>query len=185
MIEINKEFGFYGTIKNSFDEESTNNIWDVMVKRLVGLYPEKTEDEIIEFLNSKAGRHLADQMLDGPEPKTLGVVMIKIAMLHKLKLAEFWSLHTGDALTQPFIDKRLLYKAAIHYEMRKPKVQDLIRKIIGCENNTVYATPGIWLNSEHTSVRELETMWGYIQERLTKRNKHGNEGNTAEKTETC
>jgi hypothetical protein len=174
MTDINKEYGFYGTVKNSFDEQSTNNIWDVIVKRLIELYPEKTEENILEFLNGKAGRHLADTLLDVPEPRMLGLVMMKIAMLHRLKLAEFWNFHTGETITQQPIDKRLLYKAAIHYEMRKPNVQELIRKIIGCENNTVYDTPGKWINSEYTTIKELESMWGYIQERLNKRHKHGN-----------
>ena len=174
MTDINKEYGFYGTVKNSFDEQSTNNIWDVIVKRLLELYPEKTEENILEFLNGKAGRHLADTLLDVPEPRMLGLVMMKIAMLHRLKLADFWNFHTGETITQQPIDKRLLYKAAIHYEMRKPNVQELIRKIIGCENNTVYDTPGKWINSEYTTIKELESMWGYIQERLNKRHKHGN-----------
>ena len=117
---------------------------------------------------------MADTLLDVPEPRMLGLVMMKIAMLHRLKLAEFWNFHTGETITQQPIDKRLLYKAAIHYEMRKPNVQELIRKVIGCENNTVYDTPGKWINSEYTTIRELESMWGYIQERLNKRHKHGN-----------
>ncbi|MBR4507025.1 MAG: hypothetical protein IKP24_00650 [Alphaproteobacteria bacterium] len=175
MVDINKEHGFYGTVKCSFDEQATKNIWDVMVKRLVELYPEKTENDILDFLNGRAGRHLADRLLDVPEPGMLGLVLMKIAMLHKLKLAEFWDFHTDNTVKQQPIDKRLLYKAAIHYEMRKPNVQELIRKIIGCDNNTVYDTPGKWINSEYTTIKELETMWGYIQERLTKRHKHGND----------
>lgn len=175
MVDINKEHGFYGTVKSSFDEQATKNIWDVMVKRLVELYPEKTENDILDFLNGRAGRHLADRLLDVPEPGMLGLVLMKIAMLHKLKLAEFWDFHTDNTVKQQPIDKRLLYKAAIHYEMRKPNVQELIRKIIGCDNNTVYDTPGKWINSEYTTIKELETMWGYIQERLTKRHKHGND----------
>ena len=52
MSEINKQFGFYGTINNRFDEDSTKRIWDVTVKKLVEMYRNKTEDEIIDFLNS-------------------------------------------------------------------------------------------------------------------------------------
>lgn len=185
MKDINTQFGFYGTIKTVFDDMATKNIWDVMVKRLVGLYPEKTENEIIELLNSKAGRHLADTILDIPEPKSIGMAMIRVAMMHRLKLLDFWNYYTGEELKQEPIDKNLLYKAAIHYEMRKPKVQKLIREVIGCDKDTIYDTPGKWINSEYTTVKELETMWGFIQERITKRKKHGYDKDIRKETGSC
>lgn len=185
MAEINKKFGFYGTIRNQFDEDSTKRIFDVTVKKLTEMYPNKTQDEIIEFLNAKAGRHFADELLDEPtNVLTMGYIMIKIALLNKLKMAPWWSYYY-DVRPIAVIDRVPLYKAAIKHEMRKKNIRDLVSVTVGCGVGNVYETPEIWLESDHTTVKELIIMWGYIQERLTKRNKHGNEGNSAEKTETC
>ena len=86
MVEINKKFGFYGTINNSFNAIDTQKIWDVVTQKLEEIYPNKTEDEIFEFLNAKTGRHFADELLDAPEEIPINVLMMKIAMLNKLKM---------------------------------------------------------------------------------------------------
>jgi len=168
MSEINKQFGFYGTINNQFDEDSTKRIWDVTVKKLVEMYRNKTEDEIIDFLNSTTGRHFADELLDEPEDVlTMGYIMVKIAMLNKLKLAPWWAYH-NDIKPTAVIDRIPLYKAAIKYEMRKKKIRELVASCVGCGAGQVWETPEMWLESENTTANELVIMWGYIQEKLNK-----------------
>ena len=176
MVEINKKFGFYGTIKNQFDTDSTKRIWDVTVKKLTEMYPNKTQDEIIEFLNARTGRHFADELLSEPQDITMGVVMIKIAMLNKLKMAPWWSYHY-DIKPVAVVDRLILFKAAIKYEMRKKSIRDLIASTVGCGAGQVYETPEIWLESEYTTVKELIIMWNYIQEKLTKGTQHGHNRN--------
>ena len=177
MAEINKKFGFYGTIRNLFNADSTNRIWDVMVKKLTEMYPDKTRDEIIEFLNARTGRHFADELLDEPEDVlTMGYLMVKIALLNKLKMAPWWSYHY-DVKPVAVIDRVPLYKAAIKHEMRKKSIRDLVATTVGCGAGQVYETPEIWLESEHTTVNELIIMWGFIQEKLTKGIKHGHDRN--------
>ena len=177
MGEINKKFGFYGTINNRFDEDSTKRIWDVTVKKLCEMYPNKTEDEIIEFLNAKTGRHFADELLDEPEDVlTMGYIMVKIALLNKLKMAPWWSYHY-DVKPVAVIDRVPLYKAAIKHEMRKKSIRELVAVTVGCGAGQVYETPEIWLESDHTTVKDLIIMWGFIQERLTKGTKHGHNRN--------
>lgn len=176
MVEINKKFGFYGTIKNQFDTDSTKRIWDVAVKKLTEMYPNKTQDEIIEFLNARTGRHFADELLNEPQDITMGVVMIKIAMLNKLKMAPWWSYHY-DVKPVAVVDRLILFKAAIKYEMRKKSIRDLIANTVGCGAGQVYETPEIWLESEYTTVKELIIMWNFIQEKLTKGKKHGHNRN--------
>lgn len=174
MGEINKKFGFYGTINNRFDKDSTERIWGVTVKKLREMYPNKTEDEIIEFLNDKAGRHFADELLDEPEGVlTMGYIMVKVAMLNKLKMAPWWSYH-HDIKPVAVIDRVPLFKAAIKNEMRKKSIRELVASVVGCGTDQVWATPEIWLESEHTTVNELIIMWGYIQEKLNKGAKDGN-----------
>lgn len=179
MGEINKKFGFYGTINDQFDKDSTERIWGVTVKKLCEMYPDKTEDEIIEFLNDKTGRHFADELLDEPEDVlTMGYIMVKIAMLNKLKMAPWWSYHYG-VKPMAVIDRVPLFKSAIKYEMRKKSIRDLVASVVGCGTDQVWATPEIWLESEHTTVNELIIMWGYIQEKLNKGAKDGNKRKSA------
>ena len=180
MGEINKKFGFYGTINNRFDKDSTERIWDVTVKKLCEMYPNKTEDEIIEFLNGRAGRHFADELLDEPEGVlTMGYIMVKVAMLNKLKMAPWWSYH-HDIKPVAVVDRVPLFKAAIKYEMRKKSIRELVESVVGCGTDQVWATPEIWLESEHTTVNELIIMWGYIQEKLNKGAKDGNKRKSAQ-----
>ena len=183
-MEINKQFGFYGTVKNQFDTDSTKRIWDVTVKKLTEMYPNKTQDDIIEFLNARTGRHFADELLSGPDQGNLGYVLVKIAMLNKLKMAPWWSYHY-DVKPVAVVDRVPLYKAAIKYAMRKKFIRDLVADTVGCGVGTVWETPEMWLESENTTVQELVIMWGYIQEKLTKGIKHGHDRNIRKETGSC
>lgn len=185
MTEINKQFGFYGTIHCAFNEKDTNIIWDTIVKRLDGLYKNRTEAEVIEMLNSKAGRHFADELLDSPEPKSLGLIMIKIAMLNKVKMADHWAaFHDYVPVLVP-INEHKLYKSALQAEMKKKAARELMAEILDCKTDPVWTDPNIWLNSEFTTARELKIMWGYIQEKLNKENTNGNDNNVRRKTAAC
>ena len=176
MTEINKEFGYYGTMSKWFEDlHQVDSIWDMTVKRLQQLYPDKTNEEILELLNSATGRHLADEILDGPASITYAIAMMKIAMLTKIRMGKWWAYHYNVIPVLPPIDKRELYKSAIKNEMRKKYVKDLMIKTIGCNIADVWQTPEMWLNADYTTTKELEIMWGYIQEMQTK--KGGKNGN--------
>lgn len=178
MVEINKKFGFYGTVRTQFDVDRTDMIWFVVLKRLCGLYTNKPQEEIIELLNAKAGRHFADELLDMPEPVSIGVVMMRIAMLNKLKMAKWWAYHHGVLPAVSVLDKRMLLRTAIKSEMRKKEIRKLAASILGCDEDEVWKTPEMWLDAENTETQELELMWCHIQEKLTsKRIKHGHNRN--------
>lgn len=82
MTAINKQHGFYGALAARYASPGHRNaIWDITVKRLGKIHPEKSADEILEFLNGRAGRHLADEIFDGP-----GTLSYGVAMLNKLKM---------------------------------------------------------------------------------------------------
>lgn len=181
MIEINKDFGYYGTMHNWFDDEQhVDSIWDVTVKRLQQLYPEKSEEDIIEFLNCSAGRHLAEEIIDGPASITYAIAMMKIALLNKIKLGRWWAFHYNIIPVLPPIDKKALYISAIKNEMRKKYVRELMIDVIGCNNDDVWQTPEMWLKADDTTAKDLEIMWGYIQEKLSKRVKtNGHTKNTS------
>ena len=56
MTTINKQHGFYGALAAHYDSpDHRNAIWDITVKRLGQIHPEKSADEILEFLNGPAG----------------------------------------------------------------------------------------------------------------------------------
>lgn len=172
MMQINKDYGYYGTMNNWFDDQKhVDSIWDVTVKRLAQLYPDKTEDEIIEFLNASAGRHLADEIIDGPASITYAIAMMKVAMLTKIRLGKWWAYHYNVIPVLPPIDKRILYISAIKNEMHKKYVKELMIDAIGCKDDDVWQSPEMWLNADNTTTKELEIMWGYIQEMLKKKGK--------------
>ena len=55
MTTINKQHGFYGALAAHYaSPDHRNAIWDVTVKRLGQICPEKSADEILEFLNGRA-----------------------------------------------------------------------------------------------------------------------------------
>ena len=55
MTTVNKQHGFYGALAAHYaSPDHRNAIWDVTVKRLGQIHPEKSADEILEFLNGRA-----------------------------------------------------------------------------------------------------------------------------------
>ena len=81
MTAINKHHGFYGALATRYaSPDHRNAIWDITVKRLGQINPEKSADEILEFLNGRAGRHLADEIFNGPDTLSYGVAMLHVAM---------------------------------------------------------------------------------------------------------
>ena len=165
MTEINKQFGFYGTIKNQFNQEDTKKVWDLMVKKLTEIYPEKPQEEIIDMLNARTGRQLADEIID----EHIGKVMMQIALLNKLKMAKWWAYHYDIGPVPAPVNKKMLYKTAIKGQMKKAWVKDLMKDVLGCNHDRVWYDPELWVNADSTTTQELETMWAYIQVELTKR----------------
>ena len=186
MVEINKKFGFYGTMKNQVGVIQTKQIWNITLLKISEMYPEKKKEEIIDLLNSPAGRHFADELTDMPDKPNPHVVMLRIALLNRLKFERWWAYFYGVKLPTKDLNKRLLYKNAIENQIGKKRIRELMASIIGCANNKVWENPRVWLNGENTTTKELEIMWSYIQEYLTsKRIKHGYKRIPAKKTENC
>lgn len=172
MTKINKQHGFYGVPAARYTSpDHRNAIWDVTVKRLGQIHPEKSADEILEFLNGRAGRHLADEILDGP-----GTLSYGVAMLNKLKMVKWWAYHTGTTPRPITVDKRMLYRSAIKNEMRNRRIRKLVESALACAQDDVWQTPEMWLKSDLTGHDELEMMWTQIQQELkTKGSAHGND----------
>ena len=146
------------------------------VKCLCQICPEKSTDEILEFLNGRAGRHLADEILDGPGTLSYGVAMLRVAMLNKLKMAKWWAYHTGATPRTIMVDKRMLYRSAIGNEIRNRRIRKLVESALACAQDGVWQTPEMWLKSDLTGLDELEMMWTQIQQELkNKGNAHGND----------
>ena len=90
MKGVNTEFGFYGAIKSRFDEqEQIENIWFTVFQRIRQICPELTNKKIKDLLNSKIGRHFADELLDMPGDITMATVLMRIAMLNKLSMRKW------------------------------------------------------------------------------------------------
>ena len=177
MTTINKQHGFYGALAAHYGSpDHRNAIWGITVKRLGQIHPEKSADEILEFLNGRAGRHLADEIFDGPGTLSYGVAMLRVAMLNKLKMAKWWAYHTGTTPRSITVDRRMLYRSAIKNEMRNRCIRKLVEGALACAQDDVWQTPEMWLKSDLTGLDELELMWTQIQQELkTKGAAHENE----------
>ena len=170
MVDINKEHGFYGTVKCSFDEQATKNIWDVMVKRLVELYPEKTENDILDLLNGRAGRHFADELLDMPGETSMTLVLMRIALLSRLSLRKWIFFKEELAEVLPPVNIKMVYRSAIKLKMmEKESINRLVKKELGCAFDSIWPSADLWLNAENVPLKELETMWQLIQHELEPR----------------
>ena len=62
--DINVAYGFWGTIEMNYDEEETSVVWEDAFEMLTGYY-KFSDDGALYYLNSKAGRHLADKFAGG------------------------------------------------------------------------------------------------------------------------
>jgi hypothetical protein len=60
----NTDWGFYGTINTAigFKEKTTDKIWNAMAGKIKALYPQCTDEQAVDFLDSRIGRHLADDI---------------------------------------------------------------------------------------------------------------------------
>ncbi len=169
QIEINKDWGFWGTVTNYAEtEQQVQDIWDATLARLGELYPQKKDNEIIEFLNSRSGRHFADSLLDNKSGFHLGLTMMKIALLNKIKMLPWWN-HYNDVPTiqSTKTNEILLYKSALRGVMNIPKIDALMRDMTGCNVRTPFwEHPEQWVNSVNTTIQELKNMWSIIQKEL-------------------
>ena len=172
MTEINKEFGFYGTVKCKFDDpEHVEMIMYTAIRRIQQIIPELTALDITMMLNSRTGRHLADELLDIPGEITPALILMRIAMWNKLSVKK-WLMHYNElALVLPTIDKRMLYVSAIKNEMKKKSIRKLMIEEIGCNENSAWPEPETWINAENVPTKELEMMWQYIQQKLQTKGK--------------
>jgi hypothetical protein len=62
--DINVAYGFWGTVEMNYDEEQTSIVWEDAFEMLTGYY-KFSDDAALYYLNSKAGRHLADKFSGG------------------------------------------------------------------------------------------------------------------------
>ena len=175
MKTSNKEFGFYGVMNCFFDGESTENIWILMMKKLKDLYPYKTDDDLVKFLDSRPGRHLAHDLLGDSKEISLGTLMVKIALLNQTELSTSWLYyHMGNPIPAP-VNKKFVYKNAIECHIKKPDIKKLMFDLLEYQDTNTQQDLKAWLEADSTTAQELEIMWGQIHEKLSKRKKHGND----------
>lgn len=62
--DINVAYGFWGTTEMNYDEEQTSIVWEDAFDMLTGYY-KFSDAAALYYLNSKAGRHLADKFAGG------------------------------------------------------------------------------------------------------------------------
>lgn len=90
--QTHNNIGYYKVLKDHYTETRyIDAVWDITLKRMRDIYPQKSVKEILAFLDSESGTQLATNLLDGPGCLTYAVVMIRIALLTKQSLADLWA----------------------------------------------------------------------------------------------
>ena len=166
--DINQEYGFYGTMKNRFDNpEDVKTIHQTAFNRIKQIYPELKDEAITEMLNGRAGRHFADELLDMPGEISMTLVLMRIALLSRLSLRKWMYFNDGLAEVLPPVDMKQVYRTAIKLKMmEKTSIDRLVRKELGCAFDSIWPSAELWLNAENVLLKELETMWQLIQREL-------------------
>ena len=166
--DINQEYGFYGTMKNRFDNlEDVKTIHQTAFNRIKQIYPELKDEAITEMLNGRAGRHFADELLDMPGEISMTLVLMRIALLSRLSLRKWMYFNDGLAEVLPPVDMKQVYRTAIKLKMmEKTSIDRLVRKELGCAFDSIWPSAELWLNAENVPLKELETMWQLIQREL-------------------
>jgi len=166
--DINQEYGFYGTMKNRFDNpEDVKTIHQTAFNRIKQIYPELKDEAITEMLNGRAGRHFADELLDMPGEISMTLVLMRIALLSRLSLRKWMYFNDGLAEVLPPVDMKQVYRTAIKLKMmEKASIDRLVRKELGCAFDSIWPSAELWLNAENVPLKELETMWQLIQREL-------------------
>lgn len=166
--DINQEYGFYGTMKNRFDNpEDVKTIHQTAFNRIKQIYPELKDEAITEMLNGRAGRHFADELLDMPGEISMTLVLMRIALLSRLSLRKWMYFNDGLAEVLPPVDMKQVYITAIKLKMmEKTSIDRLVRKELGCAFDSIWPSAELWLNAENVPLKELETMWQLIQREL-------------------
>lgn len=156
---MNPQGGFFGTIqRNTCNTKSTEKIWISAVKRLQKLYPNKSEKEIVEFLDSRVGRHFADSIVDSAGKLSALVIELRVSMLNKLNTIPWWNYFSDKKSRPQKIDKKALYRCALRYEMNCQAKQNIMTEILGDKNIDLNK----WLESEHTTENEMFMMWASL-----------------------
>jgi len=169
QIVINKQFGFWGTLKcHAKDTKELTDIWNAITVKLMELYPEKTEQDIVDFLNSRCGRHFADNLLDNPSGFIYNLILIKITMLNKIKMNPWMMATCTGIFAHPgIVNERPLYMAALKSVKNNKKARAIMCDMIGCNTACPFwSTPEQWLESENVSTQELKDLWAIIQAKV-------------------
>ena len=169
--DINQEYGFYGTMKNRFDNlEDVKTIHQTAFNRIKQIYPELSDTAISEMLNGRAGRHFADELLDMPGETSMTLVLMRIALLSRLSLRKWIFFKEELAEVLPPVNIKMVYRSAIKLKMmERESINRLVKKELGCAFDSIWPSADLWLNAENVPLKELETMWQLIQHELEPR----------------
>ncbi len=168
-ITINKEWGFYGTIKNQFEvPRDAIAAWNLMVCQLGNLYPNKTNEEIIEFLNSTVGRHLADYLADRMNGGGIGKLSDIIIRLNLLTMGKWWDSFNGKDSRQPKPSMLLLYRNALAHIMKNKTIKQEIDIMLGINKTSLWPNADAWLKCDYTTAEEIKYMWMHLQSKFPK-----------------
>jgi hypothetical protein len=102
----NPKWGFYGTTKTATgaNDADTTKVWNAMVKKIKSLYPAQKDAEIVQFLDSRVGRHLAD-FVASKGLFDVSAILKFIPSINKSEMEKWYKYYNGLTATATRLDK--------------------------------------------------------------------------------
>ena len=132
MKTNNPDWGFYGTIKTATGcrFEAMSEMWDEMFEKLQALYPMRTETEIQDFLDSRIGRHLADEIGVNQGNRKVETILKIISGLTLVDMDKWWDWYYEKDAAK-LTKMKNLYKIAIAHKMSQDAGMNNMKKALG------------------------------------------------------
>ncbi len=163
-IITNHEMGFFGTIQTYTKNASfAMTVWDVAIRILKDMYPNRDDGEIKTLLSSRIGRHFADSLVDGVRPSDTGKITTRLLSKTKLCLDTWWEYFEDAKIIPVRPNMQSLYLHALINLANNPEIHQAMNIAIGASNNSVWKDALVWLKSGEATTTELSRLWKQMQ----------------------
>jgi len=147
----NLEWGFFGTIKTNLEisAPSVEKLWGQMVEKIRQLYPSMTDAQIVEFLDSRVGRHLADSIHE----KSISAIAGRIDRLTRIEFDRWFDWYNDKPVSRVIPTKSLL-DTALSYELSTDEGRDAVIAAMGVDPEAVVE----WLEAPERTKNDIKAL---------------------------
>jgi len=152
----NPEWGFYGTIRTALRDDNAKalEIWNAMVRKIKELCPKESDDEIRGLLDSRIGRHLADEVGVNQGMRRPSFIHAAINEMSEYELNTWWNSYRGCKRKDDNL--KSVYLAALKHEATYYGGIDKICEAAGKKSSESNAW--VWIEQHENNEPELKKM---------------------------